>query len=483
MPPRLDPDEAVRLMRAAGAEPLEPYAGGHTPWRCRCMTCGAEVTPRLSKIRYGRGPCGACGQRAAGARRMARHAPTAFNTMRAIGLEPLDPYPGALKPWRCRCVTCGREVAPRYANAQQGLTSCAFCAGNRVEPDEAVEVMRAAGVEPLEPYPGTGVGWRCRCLTCGRDVAPDYHSIASGQGACKYCAGYGVVPEEAVEVMRAAGVEPLEPYPGSARPWRCRCLTCGKEVSPRIGGVKKGQGACKYCAANAPIDSERAASDMRAAGFQPLEPYPGSDRPWRCRCLVCSKQVSPTFSNVRSGSRCAYCKRRRVEPDEAADLMRAHDLDPLEQYPGGHTPWRCRCLRCGREVMPRYHHVRTRGTICRYCGKRGPDMTAPTLLYLLQHDGLASLKVGVSRRDSARLDQHTRQGWQVVRLWKVSTGRMAYAAEAAVLTWIRDEVGLPPYLTAINMPQGGWTETIGLDSIEVEVIAERIEAEVRSRAT
>src|SRR5258707_13375163 len=32
----------------------------------------------------------------------------------------------------------------------------------------AVEVMRAAGVEPLDGFPGVDVPWRCRCLNALR---------------------------------------------------------------------------------------------------------------------------------------------------------------------------------------------------------------------------------------------------------------------------------------------------------------------------
>lgn len=39
-------------------------------------------------------------------------------------------------------------------------------------------------------------------------------------------------PREPEEIMRAAGLEPLEPYPGSAAPWRCRHTACGREAPP-----------------------------------------------------------------------------------------------------------------------------------------------------------------------------------------------------------------------------------------------------------
>lgn len=57
---RLDPDEAIACMRAAGIEPKGPYPGSHRPWPGVCMTCGADVAPRLNDIRRGQGGCRPC---------------------------------------------------------------------------------------------------------------------------------------------------------------------------------------------------------------------------------------------------------------------------------------------------------------------------------------------------------------------------------------------------------------------------------------
>ncbi|CAM5331034.1 hypothetical protein [Streptomyces chartreusis] len=82
-------------------------------------------------------------------------------------------------------------------------------------------------------------------------------------------------PREPEEIMRAADLEPLEPYPGSSAPWRCRHTACGREGTPRLSNVTKGQRGCMYCSGRARLDPETAAGVMRAAG---LEPCPGSDR-------------------------------------------------------------------------------------------------------------------------------------------------------------------------------------------------------------
>lgn len=120
--------------------------------------------------------------------------------------------------------------------------------------DEAEAVMRAAGLEPLDPYPGVGRGWRCRCMTCGNICVPRFDSIRSGQGGCRSCGNKATReaqrrPEaEAVERMRALGLEPLDPYPGSNRPWRCRCMRCSNIVTPTFGNSNKRDSRCRYCA-------------------------------------------------------------------------------------------------------------------------------------------------------------------------------------------------------------------------------------------
>lgn len=60
---------------------------------------------------------------------------------------------------------------------------------------------------------------------------------------------YKHTDESASAIMRAAGLEPKAPYPGkNGLPWPCICLTCGAEVSPRLGGIVSGQGGCRSCA-------------------------------------------------------------------------------------------------------------------------------------------------------------------------------------------------------------------------------------------
>ena len=59
---------------------------------------------------------------------------------------------------------------------------------------------------------------------------------------------------------------------------------------------------------------------------------------------------------------------RKLTFDQAAKIMRAAKLEPLEEYPGNKLPWKCRCLQCGNIVHPQLGAVRNNGGGCRSCG-------------------------------------------------------------------------------------------------------------------
>lgn len=194
----------------------------------------------------------------------------------------------------------------------------------RLANDEAAAFMHHAGAEPLDPYPGASRPWRCRCLRCGRQITPRLDNVRTGCGPCRYCSGQGVDPGEATAVMRLAGLEPLDPYPGAVKPWRCRCAGCGSEVHPRYASVRKGHG-CRHCGTKASSEARRmnrgdSALDHRSAialmldnGLRPLEPFRSAGRPWRWRCTACGGQVVIRLTSVSPGEKgCQRCAMSRT---------------------------------------------------------------------------------------------------------------------------------------------------------------------------
>lgn len=295
-------------MRDAGLEPLVPYPGQNkAPWRCRCLGCGEIVFPRYNTIQQGTAlGCKSCGIERRG---LARRIPEgeAVAIMRSAGAEPLVPYAGSMRSWKCRCLTCGKEISPNLHNVKAGQSPCGYCAGTKVDVQQAIQAMRDAGVEPQGDFPGSDAPWPCQCVRCHRKVTPRYSSIKQGQTACAYCAGRLVDPAEAVELMREAGVEPQGPWPGSDTDWPCICLTCSRAISPRYNNVRRGYAPCGYCA-GAKVDPGLAAERMSDAGYEPQEPYPSGGTPWRCRHAPCGGIVFPRYASIRAGlGGCTTC--------------------------------------------------------------------------------------------------------------------------------------------------------------------------------
>jgi recombinational DNA repair protein (RecF pathway) len=122
----------------------------------------------------------------------------------------------------------------------------------RFTTDSANAALDAAGALPLEPYSGNmSKKWACQCKKCGKEIFPRMVNLATGSKACRHCHGPNPVDPIAAEAkMVAAGVSPLEAYPGYDKPWRVRCLKCGRTTTPSYSAIKKGQGGCFRCGTN-----------------------------------------------------------------------------------------------------------------------------------------------------------------------------------------------------------------------------------------
>jgi hypothetical protein len=224
--------------------------------------------------------------------------------------------------------------------------------------------------------------------------------------------------ELASKVMLDAGLVPLVDYPGNKIPWRCYRSACGHEVTPTRNSIARGVGACRYCAPNAPVGAPEQV--MLNVGLTPLERYPGSDKPWRCRHEACGREVAPKRNSIIQGQ-------------------------------GG----------------------------CRFCAEHGFDHTSPAYLYLLVSADNGSAKIGITGSGSRRLDRHAAKGWTVEFLWLFNRGADAHAMEQAFIRWLDDHRVHRGVVHPNLMPQRGWTETWSLLHLSIEtaksVITEMID--------
>ncbi|MET7981677.1 MULTISPECIES: hypothetical protein [unclassified Streptomyces] len=412
-----------------------------------------------------------------GKRQKAGMAAKAENLMRDHGWTPLAPYPGALEPWPCRCGTCGQRACPTFAKVQErGQDRCGNCARAAAsarcleqEAERATADLVTAGWEPLADYQGVHKGWKALHAACGQIRYPRLAEIRSGEVCCSGCNGsVRVSDEEAAEFMRSVGFRPLEPYPGSQMPWLCQCLQCGKSVKPRYTTARRGTG-CKECgvlgraATRRTNFSVQAVAEMRAVGLEPMEPCPGTLARWRCR-HVCGRVVFPVHHLAKYGRGvCRQCSGSPlVEPYEATARLRTLGFTPLEPYPGRlGTPWRMQCLTCDTVMVKALQGAGG----CRRCRPFGTNHVLPALVYVLHQPHLNAVKIGITNIGTTRLAEHRRNGWSTVRTQYFAFGADAWDVEQTVLNRLRNELGIPPYLSADQMRRGGATETADADQI------------------
>lgn len=359
--------EARKIMREAGFRPLVPYTSSSAKWPSVCMKCRKEVSPTFNNVNSKGARCTYCAGNSV-------HISDALSLIKKSKLKPLEDFPGAKKPWKLQCLTCKNTVNPTFSSIKQG-GGCKYCARkevgqlNKITNKEAVALMKSAGLKPLVAYPGGGKPWKSECITCKKIVSPRYSSVKLNKSGCKYCAGRAIDEAEAVILMQQNDLEPLESFQGNKHPWRAIHIPCGREVSPRYNGLKKGQGPCKYCAQVA-LDPKDAEAVFLAHDLRPLVTYPGNNRkPWKAIHIPCGNTVFPTFNVIQRNESigCRQCSNQFVDPDEAFDYFVSKGFQPLVPYPGTNKPWKSIHLECGEPVQPRYGHIKSGRKGCPTC--------------------------------------------------------------------------------------------------------------------
>lgn len=166
-----------------------------------------------------------------------------------------------------------------------------------------------------------------------------------------------------------------------------------------------------------------------------------------------------------------------IDPDTAVAAMRAARLEPLEPFDGADQPWRCRCLACGRVVTPRLSGIGAGGG-CKYCATRGLDLNAPARIFVLTHPELAAHLIGFDAADGDATDQLAQRGWQVVKTASVPNVEVAHEITAAVVRWLRLDLGLP----SCAWPGDEQADrSVAADAIDASEVWARVSSELSRR--
>ncbi|WP_177226911.1 hypothetical protein [Saccharopolyspora shandongensis] len=436
----------VALARALlrGQQPLEPWSGSTMgAWRMRCLMCGHAAPKTLSHLHQGVGICARCSRygfdsasRAEvyvvtrtvdhagkygiggldnGIDRVGQHERAGWQLYERLEFDYgaqarlvedlveaelrvgwgvpafLGPQQVPQGGWtetfdlrRCSAQAVWRLVERFAAQVTGSALLPAPAPANRrlaSQREAWLEALRAGAV-PLEEYPGgSGKPWRMRCLCCGK-AAPRRLSHLREERTCSRCRGISrrTPTFRAHALARAGLVEPLaQILPTSAhQPWPGRCLGCGAQSKVRLANLSSGEGGCLPCgrtrsAAKMRLSQELSRIRFRARLLEPLQDYQNNTYRVRCRCLVCGHAALRTPAAVFTGNAgCSNCEKARLATryrspqDRAVATMHIGGWQPLVPYSNAKTPWPSRCLFCGTPERPQKTNVQQRvaGSAC-----------------------------------------------------------------------------------------------------------------------
>jgi hypothetical protein len=312
MPARIDSKSAVELMLIAGYEPLEPYKNSKHPWKSRHKICGEVISPQYNKVQQGWRGCKYCSKTFV----EPEEAEKMMIAAGVIPQEPYPGKDKSWKCVCTRCNQLISSTYAGVRDGGKGCKSCALKAtaiGRRFSEDEVREAYLKVDLVPIEKYTNTDVPLRSKCNKCGNSPAPTFTSIRAG-GGCRYCSEKLTSPEKAVGLARSAGLEPLEEFVSGQIPWKCKHIKCGTVIYPLFGTILKGNAGCISCNSKSAADRYRfsegkAVAIMLRANMEPLEPYINALTNWRCKCLKCGNEITPKLNTIQNGSGCIHCSK------------------------------------------------------------------------------------------------------------------------------------------------------------------------------
>lgn len=283
--------------------------------------------------------------------------------------------------------------------------------------------------------------------------------------------------DEASKLMLEAGLQPLVPYSGNGDPWLCKCLTCGKEVTPRRSWVVYAGSGCKPCGHDKHRIAESTVREVLLVhGFLLTGVYSGCIDPLDCICQNCNQPCRVAYRSVidNNQTRCNSCGYGAPIPQvKLLELFTAMEYEIIGQVFSSGKPTKTKCLRCGALGRTYYDNLKQGRRMCRGCSfKRGFDTALPGILYVVENPTINALKVGIMNSHTTRLDEHRRNGWHLVQAWEWS-GQLISRLETLILRWLRKVKGIPPAVRKEDMPQCGYSETASTLLIRpLEVIAQ-----------
>jgi len=436
--------EAVARLKEYGFIPLEPYKSNKSPWNVKHKKCGAIVHVRLGNLKLNKGACSSCRNSTIGYSHK-----EAIAIMKKANLKPDVPFVNSQTRWDSHCLKCGSKCSPKLSWIVAGQGGCIPCgyanrknnrkgdtqgSTKRKSKDEAIKIFKMYGRTPLEPYPELSTKpWKSKCNKCGLVGSPTLSTVLKRQNSqCRDCGSERsatakrLTQAQVKRRFKDKKLELLEPYKfDNTELLKTKCILCGRKLEQSLLGIAKNNLGCKTCA-GVYVDPAEATKFMRNRGYEPQEPYKGTDTPWACIHVICGKPCKPRYGTIKRGE-------------------------------GG----------------------------CKHCAEWGYSTSLPSYIYFIKHSEWSSLKVGIGNVGKSkkvdRLNRHLREGWELIEVWNFDTGSIPMAVETEFFRDLRLKKKVPSHLKRGTMKYQGETETFEVGSVREKTVVKFIESAIARR--
>ncbi len=484
---------------------------------------GHEWFASINKRTSGRG-CSVCAgkQIMVGVNDLASVEPTIaaqWHPTRNGELTPQSVTPGSSKRawWRDEL---GHEWESQVNNRTHG-TGCPYCANQKVWPgfnDLAAKNPSiaaqwhptrngAVSADMVTAFSGRKAWWLC-------EAGHEWHATISNRvigNGCPVCAGQMVVaglndmatthPDLAAEWHPTANglLTPKDVFAGlAARVWWRDAL--GHEWRT-TGNSRASTGTgCPVCAGQRVLTGFNDLSTKLPAIASEWHPTRNGDLAPEQVTMSNGKKVwwidefghewQAQIASRSTGMGCPVCSNQQIlagfndfattRPSLVAEWhpSKNGELTPrmFAQYSNKKVWWQCSQ---GHEWVSTVSN-RSHGQGCPECADYGFNPMQPGYLYLLEHEDLNALKIGITNVGTVRLQLFQQRGWAVASLQLFENGGDAMTLERVIKRWWREELRLPRWVQKDQMGRmAGWTETVSADEVSVGMCLARIRDERR----
>lgn len=419
--------------------------------------------------------------------------------------------------WRCKN---GHdwEIAP--ANRKLG-SGCPYCAGTKTWAGfndlQTLYPSVAAEWHPtlnglLQPSQVTGksnksVFWMCPIDNRHYWKDSVNHRTSMGRN-CAVCRGYQVIPG----VNDLASAYPHlahEWHPsknGSRTPetvtlasnfkvwWKC---SNGHEWEAKVSHRMNGSD-CPFCSGRFAVEGETDLatthpqlakewdSDKNKLEVTQVKAFSAQKAWW-----ICAKKHSwaAAVSSRSAGAGCPFCSGLLPIPGET-DLATLRPNLVAEWHPSKNGKLIPRDCTVGTPkkvwwICSEGHEWKTavvsrsNGTGCPRCAVYGYDSSKAGILYFIENELLRARKIGITNLETkaSRLKDFSTLGWGEVCVIQDEDGLLVRNVESQVLSWIRKDLGLPPYLSKAEMGRhGGHSETFSIEGPSNQEVIRKIQS-------